>query len=322
MGEGQVYRMSSWLSIRFALIAFAVGVLSSASGCGYFLGRSQDNSKRQGSSSQGKIAKNVDAILASARLPPTPQPSHDRIWRANLSVLPYAEIDSDRVHLHNIRDTYYRSEDDYDVRHIDRVVLLDQIQSVDFIVVPFKGTPSLAHTMISFGLSDGQHIAFSVEARLEQGEAYSPLGGSMKSYELIWVVGTERDLIGLRTSIRVDDVYLYRTTVQPEQARKVFLAAVARVNEIARSPEFYDTLNNNCTTNIVDMVNKLRPGTIQEDIRLVLPGHSDKLLYDHGLILANGPFEQVRQSSRINLPANLNYGSPNFSQHIRGNQNW
>jgi hypothetical protein len=67
------------------------------------------------------------------------------------------------------------------------------------------------------------------------------------------------------------------------------------------------------------MVNNLRPGTIQEDIRLILPGHSDKLLYDYGLILGNGPFELVRQASRINLSANLNHGSPQFSQRIRGN---
>ena len=200
-----------------------VGILTS-NGCGYIWGR------RKNEAVQGKVAKNVEALMASARIPKPAEPSHDRLWRANLSVLPYAEIDSDRVHLYNIRDTYYRSENDYDVRHFDRVVQLDQIQSVDFIVIPFKNTPSLAHTMISFGLSDGNQIAFSVEARLEQGEAYSPLEGSMNSYELMWIIGTERDLIGLRTTIRRDDVYLYRTTVQPEQARKVFLAAVARGN--------------------------------------------------------------------------------------------
>lgn len=310
--------MSHWLSYRNVLNVIAAGVLLTASGCGFFLGRGQSSEKSQRSETQGRIAKNASAILAAARLPRPSLPSHNRIWRANLSVLPYAKIESDRVHLYNIRDTNYRTEDDYDVRHIDRVVRLDSIQSLDFIVVPFKNAPSLAHTMISFGLADGDQIAFSVEARLEEGEAYSPLDGSMNAYELMWVVGTERDLIGLRTTIRVNDVYLYRTIVNPQQAQQVFLAAVARVNEILRQPEFYDTLTNNCTTNIVDMVNKLRPGSIQEDIRLWLPGHSDKLLYDQGLILADGPFEHVRQASRINLVANLNYGSPNFSQLIRG----
>lgn len=233
-------------------------------------------------------------------------------------LLPYAEIFSDRVTLHHIRDCHYRSEDDYDVRHFDRDVWLGDVMSLDFIVVPFKETPSLAHTMLSFGLIDGQYIVFSVEARLEHGETYSPLSGARQQYELMWVVGSERDLIGLRTEVRKSDVYLYRTVATPAQVRNVFLASVARVNQISRQPEFYDTLGNNCTTNIVDMINQLQPGTIPEDIRVLLPGHSDKLLYDRGLIAMSGPFEQIKQASRINWAANMHYGSNDFSKAIRG----
>ncbi len=289
------------------------------SGCGLFSRKPAANlDKPSKGSKSGRIAQGVDAVLASTRFPARAKPSHDRIWKPNISVLPYADIRSDQVRLHNIRDTRYRTEEDCDVRHFNQVVRLDDIQTLDFVVIPFKSTPSLAHTMISFGMSNGQHLVFSVEARLEQGESYAPWEGSLNAYELIWVVATERDAIGLRTTIRGDDVYLYRTRALPEQARQVFLAAVARVNEIKREPEFYDTLTNNCTTNIINMVNRLKPGTIQEDIRVLLPGHSDKLLYDQGLIVASGPFEQVKQASRINLAANLNFGSPTFSQAIRG----
>jgi hypothetical protein len=260
--------------------------------------------------------KPLRAILTAGR--PVPVPSHDRPWRSNLMLLPYAEIFSDRVQLHHIRDCHYRSEDDYDVRHFDREVWLSEVTSLDFIVVPFKETPSLAHTMLSFGLLDGQYIVFSVEARLEQGETYSPVLGAMQQYELMWVVGSEPDLIGLRTEVRNSDVYLYRTVANPDQVRKVFMACVARVNQISRQPEFYDTLQNNCTTNIVDLINQLQPGTIPEDIRILLPGHSDRLLYDRGLIAMPGPFEQIKQASRINWEANMNYGSTDFSKAIRG----
>ncbi|MFO0941849.1 MAG: DUF4105 domain-containing protein [Pirellulales bacterium] len=298
---------------RLQTAVLFLAILMCQGGCGLFTRNTASKSK-----SEGRVARGINAVLASARLPARAKPSHDRIWKPNISVLPFAEIRSDQVHLHNIRDTHYRTEDDCDVRHFDQVVRLDDIQSLDFVVIPFKSTPSLAHTMISFGLANGQHIVFSVEARLEQGESYAPWEGSLNSYELIWIVATERDSIGLRTTIRGDDVYLYRTRALPEQARQVFLAATARVNEIERTPEFYDTLTNNCTTNIINMVNRLKPGTIQEDIRVLLPGHSDKLLYDQGLLVASGPFDQLKQASRINLAANLNFGSPNFSQAIRG----
>jgi hypothetical protein len=244
-------------------------------------------------------------------------PSHKRLWRADLAILPYAEIEQDRVWLHNIRDCEYRTEEEYDVRHFSRMVLLKDVQTIDFIVVPFQNAPALAHTMLSFGLADGEQIVFSVEARLEQGEGYAFLAGTGNEYELMWIVGTERDLIRLRTSVRNVDVYLYPTKVTPDQAQRVFLAAVARVNEIARQPEFYDLLTNNCTTNIVDMVNSLKPGSIPGDIRVVLPGHSDRLAYDLGLLAAEGPFEQVKAASKINLAAQLHHDNPNFSRAIR-----
>lgn len=246
-----------------------------------------------------------------------PKPSHDRLWRQNQMVLPYAEIDSHLITLRNVRDCYYRSEHDYDVSHFDVEVPLYDVQTLDFIVVPFRATPSLAHTMLSFGLANGQYIVFSVESRLEQGETYRPIEGAVNGYELMWVVGTERDLIGLRTEIRKDDVYLYRTRANPDQVRKIFLAAVARVNEIARQPEFYDTLRNNCTTNIVALINQLQPNTIPDDLRIVLPGHSDKLLYDLGLLDVNNPYPIAKEVSRISPLARLHHGSAEYSKAIR-----
>lgn len=280
-------------------------------GCNQLAHRSVDHHENGSNTTVGTPVKSVAARLL-------PRPTHDRQWRQNLMVLPHSEIFSDRVSLYNIRDCHYRTEEDYDVRHFDREILLSELRTLDFIVVPFKSAPSLAHTMLSFGLSDGQYIVFSVEARFEQNESYNPIQGAIKGYELIWVVGTERDLIALRTEIRKADVYLYRTKATPEQVRSVFLAAVARVNEIARQPEFYNTLRNNCTTNIVDLINELQPGTIPEDVRVLLPGHSDKFLYDQGLLAADGPFAMIKQVSRINSAARIHYGSSEFSQAIRG----
>ncbi len=248
---------------------------------------------------------------------PEKVPSHQRDWRTDLAVLPYAEIRSDRVRLFNIRNCNYRSETDYDVRHFDREIMLSDVRTIDFIVVPFKETPLLAHTMLSFGMADGEHIVFSVEARLQKGQNYAAIGGALNEFELIYVVGSEKDLIRLRTDVRKVDVYLYPILATPPQVQKVFLAATARVNEIARQPEFYDTISNNCTTNIVDLINALRPGAIPQDIRVLLPGHSDRLAYDLGLLAVQGPFDQIKAASKINLAAQLNNNAYDFSQRIR-----
>lgn len=291
---------------------FSLGILLTA-GCGRTVSRGDSASRLK------QFAQSLQSRLPDARSLrlPRKQASHTRRWRPDLLVLPYATLSTDRVHLYNIRDCEYRTEDDYDVRHFDRQILLSDVLTVDFIVVPFKEAPAIAHTMLSFGLNDGQHIVFSAEARLEEGENYSAIPGATKEYELMWVVGTERDLIRLRTDVRDVDVYLYPIKATPDQVRRVFLSSIARVNELSRTPEHYDLLTNNCTTNIIDMVNSLRPGTITPDLRTLLPGHSDKLAYDLGLLATEGPFEMVKAKSKVNLIAKLYSDSPHFSQAIR-----
>lgn len=264
--------------------------------------------------------KTIAAILASSsRKQTSNQPSNNRNWRPDLAVLPVADIRGDLIRLYHIRDCDYRTEEDYDVRLLDRQFALTDVRTMDFIVVPFQGTPALAHTMLSFGLANGEHYVVSVEGRLEQGEKYSTLGGAMNGYELMVVIGTERDLILLRTEVRKVDVYLYPTRVTPEQAQRVFVAMLGRANRLAKKPEFYDLLTNNCTTNIVDHINALKPGSIPNDLRVVLPGHSDRMAYDLGLLAVDGPFDQIKAACHVNLAAHLNYDADakEFSARIR-----
>ncbi|GIX00042.1 MAG: hypothetical protein KatS3mg111_3374 [Pirellulaceae bacterium] len=290
-------------------LAWALIILCFASGCTSLWNRSP-----RLAADQGALSRRLELpVRWSGRRPP----SHQGNWRPDLMVLPYAEITGNQIHLHNIRDCVYRTEEDYDVRHFDRRLQLCDVQSLDFVVVPFKEAGALAHTMLSFGLVDGEQIVFSAEARLKHGESYALVPSATGQYELMWVVGTERDLIQLRTDVRDVDVYLYPLRITPEQVQKVFLAAVERVNEIAARPEHYDLFTNNCTTNIVDLIDRLQPGLIQRDIRVLLPGNSDRLAYELGLIAMDGPFEQIRAACKINYLAHLHAGDPDFSQQIR-----
>lgn len=246
------------------------------------------------------------------------RPSQNRDWLPDVAVLPYAEVDGDRAKVHNIRNCTYRADDEYVVKHYDRTFDVDEIQSVDFIVAPFKEAQGLAHTMLSFGFENGEHICVSVEARLEKGEKYAPVLGAMKQFELIYVLADERDVIVRRTRYRDVDVYLYRTVATPEQARLIFLDVLKRVNQLYREPEFYDSLTNNCTTNLVNHVNRVRPNRIPLwDLRVLLPGYADQLAYELGMLDKSKSFEQLRAEARINDPANQYAARQDFSQRIR-----
>jgi len=246
------------------------------------------------------------------------RPSKTRDWSPDQAVLPRASVRGNLVMVHNIRNCQYRSTDDYTVRYYDKTFDLDKIRSVDFIVVPFPEMPSLAHTMLSFGFDDRDYLAVSVEIRKEKGETYNPIKGALRQYELMYVLGDEHDLIALRSNHRHNDVYMYRGRATPEQARRLFVDVIERVNKLDAEPEFYNTLTNNCTTNIARHVNDLSPNRIPlSDYRVLLPGYSDRLAYDLGLIDNSLPFEEARERARINRPAYAYRDSPDFSAGIR-----
>ncbi|MCL6501283.1 MAG: DUF4105 domain-containing protein [Pirellulales bacterium] len=245
------------------------------------------------------------------------RPSNDRLWSADQAVLPYAEIDGNRVTIHNIRNCTYRSETDYTVEHYDRTFDLSELETVDFIVVPFAEAPQLAHTMLSFGFGGRDYLACSVEIRKEMGETYSPIKGMLRQYELMYVLGDERDLVLLRTNHRLSEVYLYRSRATPQQARELFLDVLARVNKLYEQPEFYNALTNNCTTNIVQHVNRLAPGRVPYGLAVLLPGYSDRYAYDLGLLDTDASFEETRARAKINMAAWLYRDAPDFSVRIR-----
>jgi len=91
-----------------------------------------------------------------------------------------------------------------------------------------------------------------------------------------------------------------------------------RVNQLHDQPEFYDTLSNNCTTNIVRHINTLAPDRIPYDYRVLLPGFADSLAYELGLIDTSRPFSEVRRNARINDLVLRYKDDPQFSQRIRG----
>lgn len=245
------------------------------------------------------------------------QPSNQRNWATDQAQLPIATFDGDHVRIRNVRNAHYRAVDDFDVRWETRDVDLSAIESVWFVVEPFSDWRGPAHTFLSFGFADGEYLAISVEIRKERGESFSPLLGLLRQYELTYVVGDEHDLIGLRANHRHDDVYLYPMHATPDARRALFVAMLERANRLAQSPEFYNTLTSNCTSNIVDHVNALAPDSVGFSLRTVLPAYSDELAYDLGLIDTDLPRETFRAVYRINDAAARHADDAGFSQAIR-----
>ena len=114
-------------------------------------------------------------------------------------------------------------------RYEERTYDLAKLSSLDYFLSHWSG-PVMAHTLVSFGFDDGQFLCVSVEARRQRWQSYSPLWGLFRSYQLMFVLGDERDIVRLRTNIRRDRVYMYRLRLP----RRTFATTASRLRQPSR----------------------------------------------------------------------------------------
>ncbi|HXZ79655.1 MAG TPA: DUF4105 domain-containing protein [Terriglobales bacterium] len=246
------------------------------------------------------------------------KPSNTRLWQPDVAELGWAEIAGDRVTIHNVRNCDYRTETDYTPHWETRTVNLADLRGIDLFLT-WWGSPWIAHPILSFQFGDHDHLAFSIETRKEVGESYSAIRGFFRQYELIYIPADERDVVRLRSNYRIgEDVYLFRTRARPEEARRLFLEYVARMNHLRDHPEWYNALTNNCTTNIaVDAAASRGRKRPRFDWRLLLNGKSDEMLYEDGALAGELPFPELKRRAYINPAARAANDAPDFSERIR-----
>jgi hypothetical protein len=244
-------------------------------------------------------------------------PSHNRPWRPEVAVMPRAIMDGDRVRFTNFRNFVYRSEDDFDVKYGEREVSLANLVSVDLFVSYWKIGP-VAHTFVSFNFDDGSPpVCISIETRPEIGEGFNPIASMFKQFELIYVVGDERDIVRLRTDYRDEDVFLYRIRATPDQVRRLFRIYLDRINQLADDPEWYHLLSNSCTINIIRYSRAAGGQHSRFEFRHLLNGLIDRYVYGLGIVDTSLGFEELRQRAHINDAARAAGNAEDFSQRIR-----
>jgi hypothetical protein len=246
------------------------------------------------------------------------KPSNDGDWQADTSRTAWADINGDRVTIHNLRNCDYHTETEYSDCWSDRTVYLSQLRFADLFFTTW-GPKYIGHPIVSFQFGDNDHVAFSIEARYKAGQSYSAILGFFRQYDLIFITADERDVIRLRTNYRKDEeVFLYRTTVSPERAREIFLIYADYLNQLRDHPEWYNALTRNCTTTLDTKIAADVKNPQPWNYQLLLNGTLDELLYNRGRLVTGGlPFPELKEREHINAAANAAGQSPDWSALIR-----
>ncbi len=75
-------------------------------------------------------------------------------------------------------------------------------------------------------------------------------------------------------------------------------------------------MTNNCTTNVVDHINKFWPHRIAYNVQVLLPGYTDRMVYELGMLDTSKSFAETKAAARVNRLAYVHRESPEFSREF------
>lgn len=243
------------------------------------------------------------------------EPSNNRNWQAEWRQTPWIELNGAELSFHNLRNFDHALDGSFAERWETRSYHLSNLVGVDYLQVNFGGD-LIAHPMLSFDFGVEGRLVLSVETRRQIDESFSKLGGLYKMFELQYLWGDERDFVRVRTNIRNEPVYLYRTQLTREETLYVLLDSVRETNLLREQPRFYNLLTANCTTSLLAQTLELRETPF--DIRMLANGKLDELIFENdGFPNGHLSFDEMRERVLINESALDAHDDPDFSQRIR-----
>ncbi len=256
------------------------------------------------------------AVIAVAHF--SVSPSEIREWIPGQEQTVNATFTGEEVVIENLRNRVFAGDGSVDsLEWYSDAFRIDEVERVDFVHEILSPRGLVAHGFLTFAFSDGRYLAVSVEARRRTGQSYNPLHGLFRNYELIYIVGRETDLIGERANVRRNPVHVYPIRTTPENVQDLFRSVLKRAHSLRQRPEFYNSVTNNCVTNILLHVNELTDRPLRYDLRILFPGLADNLLHRHGLLDFEGSREEARERFRINDRSTPLTDSREWSRQIR-----
>lgn len=242
-------------------------------------------------------------------------------WIPEHSKLPHTEFhENNTITITNFRNFTQNFKQQTIPEFQTKTFNLNHLNSVDFIVVPF-GPVGIAHSMLSFKFYDPttnqqDYLSLSVEIRRESNGIITPLRTILGLYDIIYVVGSEKDLIGNR-ALANQPIYLYQLTISNNKAREFLVELLNHSNQLNNKNERYRLIGNNCLSVLLKNFNKISDIKINPELRTIIPENADRLFFQLGLINNTQSFRETKLTSFVSSKAIKNYFSNNFSNEIR-----
>lgn len=218
---------------------------------------------------EGKVMQSddLDVLKVGTIAPYTPPvkpeaPSYDPLQR-RVSVL--SEEDA-AMRVQNVR-WHKTSPGEFD--WATAAVKPGSVKDIYLIKQPFPPELLAAHSLLLFtfergGLTgaDGNEaygLVLSIEAHLKVGQPYDPLVGMKNSYNIIWTLSTWKDYSRRSVQVMNNRLIPYKLAGFSAQQKSWLVRETLLQAGVNRDGEFYNTVTNNCTNNLLILMNRALP---------------------------------------------------------------
>ncbi len=258
----------------------------------------------------GSLSAACSAVCRRGRRLPLHAAQRPRLVAPEYSRVAAADFRGpEAIVVHNVHGSY-RTDKDFDVRYEGQHYDLTKLDRVDYMLVPFTDIPRGPHVC---------HLRLSRRGLRRDLDRSPPLArprlfagrelrqSQARSFTSLATSATRSACapVSARTTSTST-----RSTSRPSNARPSS-STCSRGRTSWPSSRVYNTLTNNCLTNVVARQNRAcGRAKIAYGYDVLFPGYSDQLIYNLGLVHAPGTFEQAREASHINHLADLNRDSP------------
>ena len=141
------------------------------------------------------------------------------------------------------------------------------LKEMYFIKKPFEPEWIAAHSMYLFKFAKGgvtdtsgreiSNLLLSIEGYLREGQEYSLEAGVKSQLDIVWLLATWEDYLG-RVVKNKERMIPYRMKLKPEAMRQLLVESL-RQAAVNRAGEKYHLVTNNCTNNLVILLNRVLP---------------------------------------------------------------
>lgn len=224
------------------------------------------------------------------------------------------DIEGDTLTIRELRNFRWSSRSDFTGGWETRTFDLTEVKALDFVTSSW-GQAGVVHTLACFWFGGSDYLALSVETRLERGEDQNPIKGLFKQYELIYLFADERDVLALRTNVRLEETRIFPTTLDPGQVRRVLEGAVREANALGDRPRFYNTVWRNCTTGFLPILEGEH--ALGFDLSKILNAGFDKFGIEQGLIDTDLDVLRAREHFAADELGRATQDLESFSMRVR-----